>query len=86
MLKGLWTIGVKVRDLEKELAFQRAIGSEVVLDEELDVDGELYRVPLVKMGDKYLHLAEKMVYEVILGKALPYGMTHLVVSYGVFIS
>ena len=37
-----------------------------------------FRVPLVKMGDKYLHLAEKMVYEDWLGKTLPYGMTHLV--------
>ena len=35
-------------------------------------------MPLVKMGDKYLHLAEKMVYEKILGQTLPYGVTHLV--------
>jgi hypothetical protein len=30
------------------------------------------------MGDKYLHLAEKMVYERMLEKSLPYGITHLV--------
>jgi hypothetical protein len=30
------------------------------------------------MGDKYLHLAEKMVYERELGITLPFGPTHLV--------
>jgi hypothetical protein len=78
MLHGLWTIGIKVPDLEAELAFHRAIGNEVVLDETLTIDGQRYRVPLVKMGDKYLHLAEKMVYETQLGLELPFGPTHLV--------
>lgn len=77
-LKGLWTIGIKVPDLEKELAFHRAIGNEVVLDETLVVDGNSYRIPLVKMGDKYLHLAESMVYEKELDGDLPCGLTHLV--------
>ncbi len=77
-LTGLWTIGIKVVDLESELNFHRAIGNEIVLDEELTVDGQSYRIPLIKMGDKYLHLAEKMVYENKLDKPLPYGMTHLV--------
>lgn len=78
MLTGLWTIGVKVPDLETELAFQRGIGSEIVLDETLTIDGAEYRIPLVKMGDKYLHLAERMVYERDLCIDLPYGPTHLV--------
>lgn len=78
MLVGLWTIGIKVPDLEVELAFHRAAGNEVILDETLRVDGIDYRVPLVRMGDKYLHLAERMVYEVQMGIELPYGPTHLV--------
>ncbi|MBD15339.1 MAG: hypothetical protein CMJ72_09265 [Planctomycetaceae bacterium] len=78
MLKGLWTIGVKVPDLEKELQFHREIGNEIVLDETLNIDGTDYRIPLIKMGDKYLHLAEVMVYETELGMELPYGPTHLV--------
>jgi catechol 2,3-dioxygenase-like lactoylglutathione lyase family enzyme len=78
MLKGLWTIGVKVPDLERELAFHRAMGNEIVLDETLHIDGVDYRVPLVRMGDKYLHLAERMVYEAQLGIELPPGPTHLV--------
>ena len=35
-------------------------------------------VPLIKMGDKYLHLAEEMVYEHLLEEPLPYGIVHLV--------
>lgn len=78
MLQGLWTIGIKVPDLEMELAFHRAVGNAIVLDETLTIDGCEYRVPLVKMGDKYLHLAETMVYERQLGVQLPFGPTHLV--------
>ena len=78
MLNGLWTIGIKVPDLERELEFHRQIGNEIVLDESLHIDGIDYRIPLIKMGDKYLHLAEKMVYETELGIELPYGPAHLV--------
>jgi hypothetical protein len=78
MLKGLWTIGVKVPDLERELTFHRALGNEIVLDETLNIDGVDYRIPLVRMADKYLHLAERMVYERELGIELPFGPTHLV--------
>ena len=71
MLKGLWTIGVKVPDLDRELEFHRSIGNQIVLDEELELDGKKYRIPLIKMGDKYMHLAEKMVYESLLEDELP---------------
>ena len=30
MLTGLWTIGIKVRDLEKELSFHKKLGNEIV--------------------------------------------------------
>ena len=78
MLNGLWTIGVKVPSVERELEFHRAMGNDVVLDETIALDGIDYRVPLIKMGDKYLHIAEKMVYENELGIDLPYGPVHLV--------
>jgi len=78
MLTRLWTIGVKVPDLEKELEFHRKIGNSLVLDETLEVNGQRFRIPLIRMGDKYMHLAEKMVYENLLDQALPCGITHLV--------
>jgi len=78
MLTRLWTIGVKVPDLERELEFHRQIGSTLVLDETIQLDGESFRVPLIRMGDKYMHLAEKMVYEKLLDRPLPYGIAHVV--------
>src|ERR1700681_1700489 len=78
MLTRLWTIGVKVPDLEKELAFHRQMGNALVLDETIHLDGESFRVPLIRMGDKYMHLAEKMVYEKLLNYSLPCGIPHVV--------
>jgi len=78
MLTGLWTIGIKVRDLEKELEFHRRLGNKVVLDETIDFAGQSFRLPLVKMGDKYVHLAERMVYEHLLDEPLPVGIAHAV--------
>ena len=78
MLTGLWTIGIKVPDLEKELAFHRHLGNQIVLDDTIEFNGESFRLPLVKMGDKYLHLAEKMVYERLLSEPLPFGIAHIV--------
>lgn len=78
MLKGLWTIGIKVADLEKEITFHQAVGNEIILDDEIEVTGKRYRIPLVKMGDKYIHIAEEMVYENLLDQPLPYGPVHLV--------
>ena len=78
MLTGLWTIGIKVSDLEKELEFHRQLGNEVVLDETIEFGGESFRLPLVRMGDKYLHLAERMVYEHLLDRSLPVGIAHAV--------
>jgi hypothetical protein len=37
-----------------------------------------YRVPLVRLGDKYVHIGENMVYEDRLPEPLGYGLCHLV--------
>ena len=39
MLRGLWTIGIKVADLERELAFHRRMGHPIVLDETIELGG-----------------------------------------------
>ena len=58
MLTGIWTIGVKVPNLEREIEFHQQFGNELILDETIEFEGESYRIPLIKMGDKYIHLAE----------------------------
>lgn len=78
MLTKVWTFGIKVPDLVQELAFHRSMGNEIVLDETLEFEGEKFRIPLIRMGDKYIHIAEKMVYERLLDQPLGYGITHIV--------
>jgi catechol 2,3-dioxygenase-like lactoylglutathione lyase family enzyme len=78
VLTGLWTVGIKVPDLERELAFHRSMGNAVVLNDTIEFEGRSYRIPLIKMGDKYVHIAEAMVYERLLDQPLPYGIVHLV--------
>ena len=78
MLTKLWTIGIKVPNLDKELEFHRRMGNEILLDERIELGGESFRLPLVKMGDKYIHLMEEAVYERQLGEKMPYGIIHAV--------
>lgn len=77
-LKGLWTCGTKVPDIDRELKFHRDLGNSVVLDETIESGGERFRLPLVRMADKYIHVLDKAVYEDALGEEIPYGICHLV--------
>jgi hypothetical protein len=78
MLTRLWTIGIKVADLDQELQFHRQLGNEIVIDETIKADSGEFRLPLVKMGDRFLHLMEETVYEQELNEPLPLGPAHLV--------
>jgi len=77
-LKGLWTCGTKVPDIDRELEFHRKLGNEIVLDETIESGKRKFRLPLIKMGDKYIHVLDKAVYEDDLGETIPYGICHLV--------
>jgi catechol 2,3-dioxygenase-like lactoylglutathione lyase family enzyme len=74
----IWTLGAKVADLDAEIAFVEAIGGELLLDDRIPFGGEEFRVPLLRFGDKYLHIAEQMVYESALPEPLPAGLCHVV--------
>jgi catechol 2,3-dioxygenase-like lactoylglutathione lyase family enzyme len=74
----IWTLGAKVADLDAEIAFVEALGGELVLDDRIPFHGEEFRVPLLRFGDKYLHIAEQMVYESALPEPLAPGLCHVV--------
>ncbi|MDX6631188.1 MAG: Glyoxalase-like domain [Gaiellales bacterium] len=74
----IWTLGAKVADLDAEIAFVEAIGGELLLDDRIPFGGEEFRVPLLRFGDKYLHIAEQMVYETSLPEPLAAGLCHVV--------
>jgi len=73
MLMRLWTIGVKVTDLDRELVFHRQVGHDIILDEAVTVNERAFRIVLMRMGDKYLHLFEEAVYEDQLAEPLAPG-------------
>jgi catechol 2,3-dioxygenase-like lactoylglutathione lyase family enzyme len=74
----IWTLGAKVPDLDREIAFVEALGGELVLDDRIPFGGEEFRVPLLRFGDRYLHIAEEMVYESQLEAPLADGLCHVV--------
>jgi hypothetical protein len=86
MWNRLWTIGVKVPDLNRELEMHARLGNAVILDETVAFAGKSYRLPLLRVADKYMHLGERMIYEDALGLNLPCGIVHLVYTTGDFAS
>ena len=74
----IWTLGAKVDDLDAEIAFIEKLGGELVLDDRIPFKGEEFRVPLLRFGDRYLHIARRMVYEDALDRPLPAGLCHVV--------
>jgi catechol 2,3-dioxygenase-like lactoylglutathione lyase family enzyme len=74
----IWTLGAKVPDLDAEIAFVEKLGGELVLDDRIPFGEREFRVPLLRFGDKYLHIAEEMVYESSLERPLPDGLCHVV--------
>jgi hypothetical protein len=76
----LWNIAAKVRDIDAEVSFIKALGGSLVLDEVLNLEGEPIRVVLMKLADKYMHLFAKAVYESRLREELPFGLCHMVIE------
>ena len=78
----VWALGAKVEDVDREIAFLTGLGGRLVLDEVLPFGGSGYRVPLLRLGDKYLHIGQAMVYEDRLPEPLQYGFCHVVLRVG----
>lgn len=74
----MWNIAGKVPDLKAEIAFIKATGGHVLLDNIIRVEDRDFRVVLLKWGDKYLHLFQKAVYEHHLEAPLCNGLCHVV--------
>jgi catechol 2,3-dioxygenase-like lactoylglutathione lyase family enzyme len=74
----IWTLGAKVADLDREIRFVEALGGMLLIDDQIPYEGATYRIPLVQLGDKYLHLAQRMVYEDKLSAPLANGLCHVV--------
>ena len=80
VIMKLWALGAKVEDVDREVGFLTSLGGRLVLDEVLPFDNKGYRLPLVRFGDKYLHVGEAMVYEDRLPEPLGRGFCHVVMK------
>ena len=69
---------MKCHNLQEEIEFNRKMGHEIVVEREtVQIGGEPQYQALVRVGDKYLVLAEKWGLEKSLPQGLSYGATHM---------
>jgi len=78
MNKRLWNVGMKCPNLQEEIEFNRKMGHEIVIEREVvQIGGKPQYQALIRVGDKYLVLAEKWGLEKSLPQELSYGATHM---------
>ena len=78
MNKRLWNVGMKCPDLKAELEFNRKMGHEIVIEKEsVQIGGKEQFQALVRIGDKYLVVAEEWGLEQFLPEEFAYGATHM---------
>lgn len=74
----MWNTAARIQDLDREIAFFERIGGSLILDEEFNWDYQTIRVALLRVGDKYMHIMSRMVYEGQLDRPLADGLQHVV--------
>jgi catechol 2,3-dioxygenase-like lactoylglutathione lyase family enzyme len=74
----LWNIGIRVADLEKEVAYFKALGAVLRVQEELATRNGLFEYALLDFGGTRLFLTPKTVFEHTLPESLRDGLTHAV--------
>lgn len=78
MLKDLWNIAIKVRDLDAELEFLKRCGAtDVVRDSVLNGD-QNEGFAMLRLGGERILLFQHPVYEEELAQPMHYGLTHAV--------
>jgi len=76
---ALWNIGMKVDDMDSEIAFWQELGAKLVLRETFTAPGgEEVDYAFVDFGGTRIFLTPKTVFEDKLGHTLMPGLTHAV--------
>ena len=63
MIKELWNVGLKVTDLDREVAFLREVGASLVLRERVSMVGEEREYAILMLGGVRMLLFETVVFE-----------------------
>jgi catechol 2,3-dioxygenase-like lactoylglutathione lyase family enzyme len=75
---SLWNIGMKVKDVEREVAFFQSIGGTLLFREKVTTGGKDIDYALVAFGGTRFFLTPETVFEGKLTEPLQPGLTHAV--------
>lgn len=78
MIKDLWNVGLKVTDLDREVAFLREVGASLVLRERVSMLGEEREYAILMLGGVRMLLFERVVFENLVSGGVRPGLTHAV--------
>ena len=78
MIKELWNVGLKVIDLDREVAFLREVGASLVLRERVSMVGEEREYAILMLGGVRMLLFETVVFENLVPGGVRPGLTHAV--------
>ena len=78
MIKELWNVGLKVTDLDREVAFLREVGASLVLRERVSMVGEEREYAILMLGGVRMLLFETVVFEKLVSGGIRPGLTHAV--------
>lgn len=78
MIGDLWNIGLKVTDLDGEIAFLQAVGANLVLRERLTFGEQTVDYAIMQMGGVRMLLFPTVVFEDRLAEGVRPGLTHAV--------
>ena len=82
MIKELWNVGLKVTDLDREVAFLREVGASLVLRERISMVGEEREYAILMLGGVRMVLFETVVFENLVSGGVRPGLTHAVYEVG----
>jgi catechol 2,3-dioxygenase-like lactoylglutathione lyase family enzyme len=79
MLKDLWNIAIKVRDLDAELEFLKRVGATDIVRDSVVNNGDANEdFAMLRLGQERVLLFPHVIYESELSHPLHYGLTHAV--------
>jgi catechol 2,3-dioxygenase-like lactoylglutathione lyase family enzyme len=78
VIKELWNVGLKVNDLDGEVAFLREVGATLVLRERASMVGEEREYAIIVLGGVRMLLFETVVFENLVSGGVRPGLTHAV--------
>lgn len=77
-MRDVWNLGMKVRDLDAELAFLRACGAQGIEKGSIPSPGGDRALGMAFLGDQRILMFPHTIYEDSLPEPLHYGLTHAV--------